>query len=298
MTHFIVASHGWSASNWTAHSLNLNEDVLCVHSARAELAEDKKLQSNQNLKKHINQLQKGYFNRQQRSLDEIYNDIEKKGSAKNYGSVHVLRLRDIPIISEKFGLPQREFKLANVVRHPVDLVWSGYGQFKDLFRYDINELHWTSGKIVRQALKFANEIGNKYDLNIGDFEVLAFFGACAVLESLKLDLDAYKQLSKYAFIDYVGTFQMEKITSDKGFYHDFCLKLGLENSVNQAYINQVFNLGIINKHKHDNQKLAGEERFKKFSSWQKEVFLHFFDLHGLKSGYESFGYDFNFLFKK
>lgn len=294
MKFFIVTSHGWSASNWTAHALNLNNKVLCVHSARVEIANHKDLQSNYNLKKNINQLQKGYLKRQERSIDELYDEIIAKGEADVYGSVHVLRMRDIPIIINKFGPPIKSFKLANVVRHPVDLVWSGYGQFKDLFLYDINELHWTSGKVVRQALEFSNYIGEKYNLNIGDYEVLSFFGACAVMESLKNDLDAYTIVEKCNNISFQGTFQMEKITTSMEEYKNFCIALDVEE-VDELYLNKVFKTGIVNKHKADTIAVNSKERFEIFETWQKEVFSHFFRLHNLKENYEKFGYDFTFI---
>ena len=105
-------------------------------------------------------------------------------------------MRDLPVISEKYGVSTRSFKVVNIVRNPVDMVWSGYGQFKDLFRYDINELHWTTGKVIRQALEFVNYIGKKYNIYIGDFENLAFIGACAILESLKLDFQYERDILK------------------------------------------------------------------------------------------------------
>ncbi|WP_417371366.1 hypothetical protein [Gelidibacter japonicus] len=295
MNHFIVTCHGWSASNWTAHSLNLNANILCTHSARNILADDKELQSNKNLKEYINQLQKGYSQRQGRSLDTIYAEIEALGNAQNYGSVHVLRMRDLPVISEKYGDSARSFKVVNIVRNPVDLVWSGYGQFKDLFRYDINELHWTTGKVIRQALEFVNYIGKKYNIYIGDFENLAFIGACAILESLKLDLMAYPKVDAIKNINFSGTFQMEDITSNKLKYKEFLNSLGLSSSSNEDYLDDVFKTGVVNKHKHDSKRLSAFERFNEFLPWQKEVFLHFFNFHDLKKSYESFGYNFDYL---
>lgn len=294
INNFIVTCHGWSASNWTAHSLNLNPNILCTHSARNVLADDKELQSNKNLKEHINQLQKGYNQRQGRSLDIIYDEIEAFGDANNYGSVHVLRMRDLPVIYEKYGVSIRSFKVVNIVRNPVDLVWSGYGQFKDLFRYDINELHWTTGKVIRQALEFVNYIGKKYNIYIGDFENLAFIGACAILESLKLDLKAYSKVGTIKNIDFSGTFQMEEITSNKLIYQEFLNSLGLSSSSAEDYLDDVFKTGIVNKHKSDSKKLSSFERFHEFLPWQKEVFLYFFNLHDLKKPYESFGYNFDY----
>ncbi|MDA9276926.1 hypothetical protein N9P56_00950 [Flavobacteriaceae bacterium] len=295
MRYFIVTCHGWSASNWTAHALNLNENIICTHSARNELAEDKELQSNKNLKKHINDLQKGYLSRQSRSLDEIYEEIESKGIAKCYGSVHVLRMRDLPIIFKNHGISQRNFNLVNIVRHPIDLVWSGYGQFKDLFKYDINELYWTTGKVVRQALEFSNYIGIKYDLNMGELDNLAFIGACAILESLRFDIDSYSQIENIDNLNYLGTFKMEEITSNEEKYSLFFKRLGLIEYQDNHYIEKVFKTGIVNKHKHDSKKLTPQERYNQFLPWQKEVFNHFFSLHSLKEFYQKIGYNIEFI---
>lgn len=295
MKRFIVTAHGWCASNWTAHALNLNKHIICTHSARNELATDKNLQSNKNLKKNINQLQKGYLLRQARSLDDIYEDIETKGVADSYGSVHVLRLRDLPIINAKFGPSKRSFNVVNMVRNPIDLVWSGYGQFKDLFRYDINELYWTTGKVVNQALDFANYISNKYSLFLGDIENLSFIGACAVLESLKFDLDSYCKIESIDNINFKGTVKMEDLTLKKEIFSSFMNSLGLREFNNEKYLEEVFNTGIVNKHKHDKLILSPEERFNQFLPWQKEVFIYFFQLHELRDKYAEFGYNFEFV---
>ena len=293
--NIIITCHGWSASNWTAHALNSNTNLLCTHSARNVPAGDKNLHSNENLKKHINSLQKGYSIRQSRSLDTIYDEIESYGKTNVYASVHVIRMRDLPIIHSEFGVSYRDFNIANVVRNPIDLVWSGYGQFKDLFRYDINELHWTSGKVVKQSLEFVNYIGEKYKLFIGDFEVLAFLGACAVLESLKFDFDAYSKVKNIDKLNFIGTYQMEELTTNPDYYSRFFDELDLKQYNSKKYLESVFNTGKINQHKHDNKKITAEERYNEFLPWQKEVFNHFFKLHNLRSSYEEMGYDLSFL---
>src|ERR1041384_1183508 len=132
--YFIVTSHGWSASNWVAHSLDLHPEIICSHSARNASAGAPDLHDN--LKFDLGRMHAGYVNRQGRPIDESYNEIEQMGDGKYYGSVHLYRLRDLPVLHEKFGPSSRNFSVMNLVRHPVNLVWSGYGQFKDLFRYD------------------------------------------------------------------------------------------------------------------------------------------------------------------
>jgi len=148
MNSFIVTCHGWSGSNWLSHVLNDHPDITCSHSARNILAKDVNMQSNKELKHNIHQLHKGYADRQNQSIDEVYKQIKQMGKTEFYGSVHVLRQRDIPVLYEIFGKTETKFNVINLIRNPIDLVWSGYGQFKDLFKYDINELYWTLKKII------------------------------------------------------------------------------------------------------------------------------------------------------
>ena len=290
MKYFIVTCHGWSASNWIAYSLNLNSHILCTHSARNEAAKDKDLQSNENLQKNLQALHHGYANRQSRGLDAIYDEIESKGTAPVYGSVHVLRMRDIPIILSKFGEPERKFSLVNVIRHPVNLVWSGYGQFKDLFRYDLNELYWTTGKALSQAKDFIIEIGAKYNIKVGDLDNLAFIGACAILQSLKEDVQAYPAVIKSANIEFKGTYHMEKLTTSKDYYSSLCENLNLKDFMDTKYIEAVFKTGVVNKHKSDNKILTPVDRYNSFNEWQKEVYNHFLILNNLVEPYCQFGY--------
>ncbi|MEZ4972119.1 MAG: hypothetical protein R2820_02365 [Cyclobacteriaceae bacterium] len=295
MNNFIVTAHGWSASNWVAHSLNQHPDVICTHSARNELADDKDLQSDRNLKLNLRQLHSGYINRQKQSLDDLYDEIASKGTSKYYGSVHVLRLRDIPVIVDKFSSPIRQFNLANIVRHPVDLVWSGYGQFQTLFKYDINEMYWTVGKILRDGKELCYYLVDKYDLNLGEMECLTFLGACAIMSSLKLDLEAYKGINNISNINFVGTYQMELLTSDRNEFKYFVETLTGDSVCTNEYLDKVFNAGVINKHKSDSKKLSPADRYNSFCPWQKDSFNYFFNFNSLQSDYGSFGYDLNFI---
>jgi hypothetical protein len=291
--YFIVTSHGWSASNWVAHSLNLHPDIVCSHSARNALADDTSM--HENLKQDLTHMHTGYVSRQGQKIDTSYDAIEKMGEGKYYGSVHLYRLRDLPVVYQKFGDFSRQFSVMNLVRHPVNLVWSGYGQFKDLFRYDINELHWTLGKVLNESREFVFSIGNKYQLNLGDFENLAFIGAACVLGSLRIDLNALEQVKKIPQIHFNGYLQMEKVTGDPEEYKKFISTLLPGIELTENYISSVFSTGAINKHKHDAKKITVDERYATWSDWQKEVFLFYFNKYDLRNEYEKLGYDFSFL---
>lgn len=300
MTHakkyFIVASHGWSASNWLAHVLQLHPDITCTHSARNVLAADKYLQSDENLQRHLEQLHTGYLSRKSQALDSSYDEIEKMGYTRCMGSVHRYRLRDIPVIYDRFGSFQRTYRVMNLIRHPVTLVWSGYGQFQSLFRYDINELHWTLGKVLKTAQHFVFDFGRRHDLMLGDFEVLAFLGAAVVLGSLRLDLDALEHVKKLPNIDFRGHLQMEVVTRDPECLRKMIGELcGPELSVTTDYLQKVFTAGQINRHRRDKRQLSPVQRWNKFNGWQREVFRYFINYFEILDAYEDLGYDLSYV---
>lgn len=295
MDNFIITSHGWSASNWVAHALNLHKDITCTHSARNELANDINLQSNKNLKKHINDLHQGYLNRQSVPIQVSYEKIYSLSESMIYGSVHLYRLRDLPVIAKKFKEPDEKFNVMNLVRNPIDLVWSGYGQFKDLFRYDINELYWTTGKVLASGKEFVFDLADRYELNLGDFDILGFIGACAVLGSIRKDLDALEAINDIGFVNYIGAIKMEDITSRPEILRSIISTLSSSKiEVDEDYIKAVYSTGAINKHKHDDKKKSPKERYNSLTSWQKEVLNYYLEKFKIAEPYRQF-YDLSFL---
>jgi len=212
------------------------------------------------------------------------------GNSSFYGSVHVYRLRDLPILFKKYGSPKFEYRVINLIRNPVDLVWSGYGQFKDLFLYDLNEQYWTLKKVIDHSKTFIHELGYRHNLKIGKLENLSFIGACAVLSSLALDKDAEEKIKPFDKIKFLGSVKMEEVTSNTNCFKNLLEKISNNLPIDNDFISGSLNSGKINKHRKDNKNLSPEERYNGFSSWQKEVFEYFlkkFSLHGyyVKNGY-------------
>ncbi|MBS3820394.1 MAG: hypothetical protein KGY81_01365, partial [Phycisphaerae bacterium] len=115
--NFIVTCHGWSASKWTAHTFSMHSDVICTHSAMNVLSTE--IRNYDGLRDSVRKLHTGYVNRQQRPVDQSYDEIAGHGRAEAYGSVHLYRLRDLPILWERFGKPTRQFMVYNQIRHPL-----------------------------------------------------------------------------------------------------------------------------------------------------------------------------------
>jgi len=293
---FIITSHGWSASNWLAYALNLHPRVVCSHSARNLLADEKSMNSNANLKRHLADLHKGYVSRQERSIDCAYREINSMGEADLYGSVHVYRLRDLPVVYEKFGASKDAFNVMNLVRHPVSLVWSGFGQFKDLFRYDLNELHWTSGKVLENGQALLSRLSETYDLNVGELDNLAFLGAAAVLGSLRLDLDALDKTVRLPDVRFMGHIKMENVTRTPEVLARAIEALSDQTLLaEEPYLNAVYDAGVVNEHKKDGNKFDAASRYLQFAPWQKEAFGYFFSKYDLEPAYREMGYNFDFL---
>lgn len=289
--NFIVTCHGWSASNWLAYILNQNKDIIASHSAANLL--DEKLSND--IKDKLKDFHDGYKNRQNRPIDESYDFIESHGNVEYYGSVHLYRLRDLPVQYDKFGNSKRKFNVVNLIRNPIDLVWSGYGQFKDLFKTDINELYWTTGKVLEDK-DFIYHLNDKYDLLVGDYENLAFIGAARVLGSLRLDLNAMYEIQNIPFINYLGEVKMEEVTTRPGILRNLVLKLtNNEIEVNEEYLDDIYKIGQINKHKQDNKKLTSKERFESLKDWQKETLRYYLNKYEIIKPYQEFGYDLSFI---
>jgi hypothetical protein len=295
--YFIVASHGWSASNWVAFSLNLHPQIACAHSSAALLADDPTVFDGGRIRPYIPQLRQGYVQRQSRPVDELYDEIERQKTAPFVGSVHTYRLRDLPVQAARFPNLRRSYRTINLVRHPLDVVVSGFGQFKDLFRIDLNEFSWTLRKVVDQGLDIVETVCARYGLNPGDYDVLCFFGACAVLGSLRLDILASQQIqsSNVCPWQYQGFVRMEEITRSAAVFAGLVQSItGREGLATADYLKTVFQTGPINVHNRE----AGQNTNKRWldlEDWQREAFGLFLDRFDLLETYRDYGYDFDFM---
>jgi len=285
---FIITSHGWSASNWLAYALSSHPDIIATHSA-ANLYNE---QLTNDIQGKVKQFHKGYVNRQNITISEAYQKIIAFGDAKSYGSVHLYRLRDLPIVHSKFGEDKNTYKTFNLIRHPINLVLSGYGQFKELFKTDINELHWTLSKIIKDKEEI-NEICDHHNILPGELNNLSFIGACCVLGSLELDQNAYQETLKIPHIDYIDTIKMEEITTSKQVMKDLLYRINPELDVSDEYLNSIYTLKQINTHNKYNNKTPQKIYFE-LASWQREVLNYYLKKHRIIEAYEHYNYDFSF----
>ncbi len=289
-TKLIITCHGWSASNWLSYALSQHQDIIATHSA-ANLYGEK---LTNNIKGKVQEFHQGYINRQNQPIAECYSKIESYGNAKIYGSVHLYRLRDIPVLNKKFGEETDTYTTFNLIRDPIKLILSGYGQFKELFRTDINELHWTLSKIMADKSEIDN-ILNKYEIFPGDFVNLAFIGAACVLGSLKQDLNALEEVKNIPYINFCGNIKMEDVTQNPDILKQLIKLANPQVDVSDTYIEKVYSLGPINKHSKNNQQQSSQELFNSLSQWQQEITRFYINKYDIANSYQLLGYDLSFL---
>jgi len=295
--NFIVTCHGWSASNWVAYALNRHPAIACGHSSAAILAEDSGIFDAAGLKRNLGALRRGYLQRQDRPMSEVHDDLAARKPAPHIGTVHTYRLRDLPGQAASFGTAPGPLRTVNLIRHPLDLVVSGYGQFQDLFRIDLKEFRWTLGKIVDQGLDIVEPLCDRYGIAPGDYDTVCFFGACVVLGSLRLDLDAQAAIEADSDSPwgYQGFVRTEDVTTRPTAFADLVGRItGTPDLATPDYLDAVFRQGRINVHNRRAARTTAQ-RWHDLQDWQRAGFRAFLTRFDLRPAYQRFGYDFDFL---
>ncbi len=173
----------------------------------------------------------------------------------------------------------------NLVRHPVNFVWSGQGQLRDMFAFDLYVLHGTLLLLMKKAESYIFALAEKYELNLCEPRVLGFLGACANLYNLASDVAV--PLTAH-------TVQMEKVTTSPSTFRDVVKYLS-EGALHadSELLEQVYQVGPLNAHQ-GRPARTPHETFAEFEAWQKEAFVYFLNATRLQPSYETYGYDFSF----
>jgi hypothetical protein len=285
-THFILASHGWSGSNWAANALNEHPAITCTHSARNLLPQSQEITDHADLARHARAWNTAYAGRTNRPIDAVYDAIEQLDETPVYGSVHTFRLRDIPLQLANFGVPRRTYRVANLVRHPLGFIWSGYGQLRDMFAYDLYVLHGTISLIQDTAKDYVTALARRHALNLCDHPVLAFIGAAANLTNLAKDIGVLPR---------AHWFKMEELTTQRQIWSDCVTRLSAGRAAIDAdYLDRVFDLDVLNSHR-SGAALDPPARWGGLTAWQRDIVSHYLSLSGIVPAYAALGYDFEFI---
>lgn len=302
---FLITSHGCSASNWLAYVLNQHHDIVCAHSSAAIIASDRaevdvneilRIEGLPGIYRKLEMIRSGYQNRSRQSLEKVFVSLETQLPARLYGLVHTFRLRDLPTQSQDFEMHFRPLPVANLIRHPIDLVQSLCGQFLETFRFDILDFQWTVKKIIDNAQDIVEELSAEHGFFPGDYDALCFLGACVCMTGLQQDIEATPFAQNSDNFDFLGTIRCEDITTDPEVLKFWVEQLSAKSvRADQDYLEACYRTGHVNRHNRDSTAKTSREKFETWRPWQKDAFTRIFARLAIRSHYEDQGYDFDML---
>ncbi len=283
---FVVTSHGWSASHWLAISLDTHPEITCAHSAlniHSRGGDSSEGFLKQNVDKHGNAVR----GRENLSIDTALDQVKSYTSDPKkhiFGNVHTYRIRDLPELKRKFPVP-RKHVLMNLIRHPVSLVNSGFGQLRDFLEWDVYTLMDVVGAMSRQ-IDFASQLSKKYGLDLCEPNVLAFMGACYHQSFLARDHEIAPD---------APTIIMERMTTDREYFSSVISYLSDGHvKCENDYLDEIFNIPQLNRHA-KSKKMTPSEQYESWEPWQREAFKFSFEGFKLDKYYARYGYDFSFI---
>jgi len=291
---FIVTCHGWSGSSWLANTLHSHPDIHCTHVLYNRLPSTDDSDSKFASDRYFDIIRQEAISRQETPIDCMLDKLILNIDKPYIGNVGLYRLRDLPVLSRKFGSCGHSIKVVNLIRNPLSVVFSGYGQFMKRFQYDLHELYWNLGKLLEFSYEHLCEIRLKYGVDLGDAKNISFFAAAQTLASLRLDIEAYEMVKDLENISFLGTITMEEITSSARGLQDLTLSLIPSLSYQTSFFENAILQKAINTHYCQAPRDAAG-RFKALEHWQQESVLYFWRQNRVEEFYKDQGYNFDFL---
>lgn len=299
---FLVASHGCSASFWLAHTLNRLPGFACVHSSAALEADDARAYEARDaiergeladVYRMLQLIRAGYEARHQRSPQQLFESLSQRFADRQaIGVVHSYRLRDLPGHAHPPRADVAPIPVANLLRHPVEVVNSVYGQYLLSFRIDLTDLHWTLGKVVASDLQQFERLAIEHHVCIGDFEPLCFLCACQALRGLRQDFDAIPALADSGAFCFLGNMRKEDLTTQPDLLRQWIGRLaGDDLPISDAALQPAYDGTLLNIHNPQARNSGAQAVHDGWTPWQRDVFALLLDTLQLRTRYESEGYD-------
>lgn len=292
---FLVSTHGWSGSNWLAWTFDRHPALACSHGV---LYERRPHPTDGDEAVWLSGLHATVRERNQRRytipVDETLDHVAALAPGQRCGNVGYFRARDFPLLFARHGANRRPARWANVLRHPLSVVWSGYGQFLKRFAFDLFELQWNLAKINEHALPLLDELERHYGVVRGDRETLAFVSAALTLSSLELDMDALQSVPSTEDFHFAGCARLEDLTRDADALAALLRALVPEVEPRADWLAEATSGRRINVH---NARSIDDPaaKYAELLPWQQRAFAWALDRTRIRPFYEANGYPLDFL---
>lgn len=284
MNQFIVTSQGLAATRWLCHVLAAHGDVYVAHgrhSLESIVSEGAKVRDLEDCNSSYDSLTLGiqlitFYETQ--TLAEIFTAYKTTmPSAKAYGCVHSFSLRTL--IEKASSLSENltdNFKIVNLVRHPISYIESHIGLVKvaRLHRLPIHQ-HY-SETMFQNALSRYPELHLFEVPNTDDF--IDFTVSC---------LSCVNQQQDFRYSSF-SSIPMERITSNVEELTALCQYLtGLDFS--DVGLDKLIQRGSINSHR-QNQANDPLEIYDSWETWKQDIVQILFN-KSLLDSFSQIGYE-------
>ena len=105
-----------------------------------------------------------------------------------------------------------------------------------------------------------------------------------------------EKIKKIPYIRYLGEIKMEEVTTDPETLEHLLYSLtDHEVDVTKEYLDNIYQIGHINKHKKDNKSMEAKQRYESLEAWQKETLMYYMKKYDIIDAYQMYGYHFDYL---
>jgi hypothetical protein len=276
---FIVTCAGMSGSKWLASSLNKHPAISCSHSAGLHTIYERNYSDNEII--DILDIERAQFSGEI-LLSDIFTNI-LQNETRLSGNVHAFRLyrlkeaiqkdRDTPI-----------FKIANLVRHPLDVTLSRAAMFQQMCLND-KTVRTRVTQSFEENKELYQELVKKYRLDIEDYSILSFLDAALGMKKLSDEIQNNPDVYHIKIEDLKDATNFQKLII-------YLSDGAIQTTTKEA--EKIVASPIINSH-NKSKKKKHQEKYTNLSPWKKEAIKIGFRECDIITQYKKLNYDFNFL---
>lgn len=299
--YFLVTSYGRTATYWLASFLDRHPDIICSHGPLA--VTDSQFMAPQ--RQQVIRAHNNWDNFNNTTVEQFFDEIEKRGEAKIYGNVHGYTLRGLISRYTKEKI-RRKIWVSNLIRHPVTRVESLKNEWCQEISYSPRMRQFLS-EYWQTNLKWCQEISYNPELHQSLSKSWQTDLETVQRELRDVDFDASDNwifvVALYWAIghdvnelqmDCVDHIQMERLTSDAE------LLLHLTNEITQGTLDIKHSLidEMINSDRYNatsNSKMFPMSVFDSWEQWKRALFGLAMDQYEAREIYDPVGYDMSFI---
>ena len=282
-TYFVVTCCGFSGSKWLAAAFDKHPEILCTHAA----SDFRIWERPYNAAELDACAEVEWKHRHLKSLDDYLGDLGGLGEATVHGNVHRYRVVDLARVRDQWP-PEKQVQLVNLVRHPVLWAESGGRHFAHLAETSVlNRFELLQACMLE--LDFYQSLAQRHQVDLLDWNVLAFLSACQYMSALVKDTQIMPGLRHLP---------MERITAERELYREVLEGLTARQlDISEAYLDEVFGIGHVNRHRQSDPEADRNEPDRQYAAWpewKREAFVKFLTKYQVRAAYEPLGYSFSF----